>query len=586
MADYFGDESPWGAPLASTTDNLDLEGGWQSNPFVKDTEEDDPSSQVVNDLHSEPSSDNDGDFAARSGVTSGSNAPDLSSSAQFESSAPTISLNAPVESAEPTVYQEPVVRPRNAKKKRNGGLKIESATANPLGESVSKLGLDDVQLNHGVASPKLSSDIDLDTNPKDTPIAADYNGNNFSNSNISNASSVSNIDNASESINLPQLPLFKVTVSDPQRVGDLTNTHTEFTINMTTDCPEYEVKESCVQRRYREFVWLYNVLIHKHAGVVVPPPPEKQALGRFNEDFVQQRRQLLEQMLRKIVAHPLLYKDADVAQFLTSTDFQEYLKTRITRDEDLTAVVMQDDVESSTGSGGGGSSGFIGTLSGALSLSRGPEIDPWTVRKRQTLDQAELQLQKLLKSLNGVSQQRRQLSDSLMDFSNAVKTLGDVEPTNKLGGVLKSFAKIHARLAQIYERLRQQDLLSLETMLSEHLRLIGSMRHAVDNRQRVFTTAEASASDLERKQDKLNRAVGEDKILMLEEQVDQQALKAKEQHQQAARIAKLVEHELQRVSNERMTEFRNAVELYMENAIEAQKESIEVWENFYTQHFA
>ena len=58
----------------------------------------------------------------------------------------------------------------------------------------------------------------------------------------------------------------------------------------------------------------------------MPPPPEKQAVGRFNADFVESRRQSLERMLNKIAAHPTLQHDADLKLFLESEAFNVDVK--------------------------------------------------------------------------------------------------------------------------------------------------------------------------------------------------------------------------------------------------------------------
>jgi sorting nexin-1/2 len=63
-------------------------------------------------------------------------------------------------------------------------------------------------------------------------------------------------------------------------------------------------------------------------GTIVPPPPEKQAVGRFNADFVESRRQALERMLNKIAAHPALQRDSDLKLFLESESFNVDIKHR------------------------------------------------------------------------------------------------------------------------------------------------------------------------------------------------------------------------------------------------------------------
>ena len=55
--------------------------------------------------------------------------------------------------------------------------------------------------------------------------------------------------------------------------------------------------------------------------MVVPPVPEKSPFGRFDDQFVQQRRTALENCINKIANHPVLCKDADLKLFLESDTF-------------------------------------------------------------------------------------------------------------------------------------------------------------------------------------------------------------------------------------------------------------------------
>lgn len=60
--------------------------------------------------------------------------------------------------------------------------------------------------------------------------------------------------------------------------------------------------------------------------MVVPPPPEKQAVGRFDTNFVESRRAALERMLNKTAAHPTLQHDGDLKLFLESEAFNVDVK--------------------------------------------------------------------------------------------------------------------------------------------------------------------------------------------------------------------------------------------------------------------
>lgn len=94
--------------------------------------------------------------------------------------------------------------------------------------------------------------------------------------------------------------------------------------------PEFEVK-----RRYRDFLWLYNTLHANNPGIVVPPPPEKQAVGRFESNFVEARRAALEKMLNKAAAHSTLQHDADLKLFLESESFNNDIKHKERKEPNL-----------------------------------------------------------------------------------------------------------------------------------------------------------------------------------------------------------------------------------------------------------
>ena len=50
---------------------------------------------------------------------------------------------------------------------------------------------------------------------------------------------------------------------------------------MKTECPGFKQRQFSAQRRFREFLWLAEQLAANNPGVVVPPAPEKHAIGIF-----------------------------------------------------------------------------------------------------------------------------------------------------------------------------------------------------------------------------------------------------------------------------------------------------------------
>ena len=58
-----------------------------------------------------------------------------------------------------------------------------------------------------------------------------------------------------------------------------------------------------VIRRYSDFAWLSSEISRQCPGIIVPPLPEKQSVGRFSSDFVESRRRSLEKFLQRVAAH-------------------------------------------------------------------------------------------------------------------------------------------------------------------------------------------------------------------------------------------------------------------------------------------
>ncbi len=130
-------------------------------------------------------------------------------------------------------------------------------------------------------------------------------------------------------------PSFSIYVGDPHKVGDLTSSHTEYSVTTKTTSKGYRNPEFTVSRRYRDFLWLYTQLHNNNPGLIIPPPPEKQAVGRFQADFVESRRAALERMLNKTASHPILQHDSDLKLFLESDAFNVDIKNKERKDVPL-----------------------------------------------------------------------------------------------------------------------------------------------------------------------------------------------------------------------------------------------------------
>ncbi|EGR28318.1 sorting nexin 1, putative, partial [Ichthyophthirius multifiliis] len=70
-----------------------------------------------------------------------------------------------------------------------------------------------------------------------------------------------------------------------------------------------------VLRRFSDFEWLYNQLVNKYGGFLVPLLPEKNILTKFNKEtmnFSNDRKKNLEYFLQKLINHSFLQQTEEL----------------------------------------------------------------------------------------------------------------------------------------------------------------------------------------------------------------------------------------------------------------------------------
>ncbi|KAA8644558.1 hypothetical protein EYZ11_001461 [Aspergillus tanneri] len=367
-------------------------------------------------------------------------------------------------------------------------------------------------------------------------------------------------------------PTFAITVGDPHKVGDLTSSHIVYQVRTKTTSKAYRQPEFTVSHRYRDFLWLYNSMHNNNPGVVVPPPPEKQAVGRFDTNFVESRRAALERMLNKIAAHPILQHDSDLKIFLESESFTLDVKNKENREPDLG---QSKGMFSSFGISVGGGGKFV-------------EHDDWFHDRKIYLDALENQLKALMKAIDTVAAQRKGLAEAAGDFSASLHSLAAVELSPALSSPLDGLSDLQLRIRELYERQAQQDVLTLGITIDEYLRLIGSIKTAFSQRQKAFHSWHTAESEMQKRkntQEKLLRQgkTQQDRLNQVNADVADAERKVHQARLLFEDMGRLMRNELQRFEKEKVEDFKSGVETFLESAVEAQKELIELWETFLLQ---
>lgn len=90
-----------------------------------------------------------------------------------------------------------------------------------------------------------------------------------------------------------------------------------------------------VSRRYKHFDWLHERLQDKFTTIPIPSLPDKQISGRYQDDFIQNRRIQLQSWVNRICRHPVLSQSTVWKHFITCKDEKQWKngKRRAEKDE-------------------------------------------------------------------------------------------------------------------------------------------------------------------------------------------------------------------------------------------------------------
>ena len=87
------------------------------------------------------------------------------------------------------------------------------------------------------------------------------------------------------------------------------------TYRLTTTLKKTSTTSTC-RKRFSHFIALRAAMVEAKPGLVIPPLPEKSVMNRFESDFVEDRRLMLEVFLNRVVNHPVAVMLPALAQFL------------------------------------------------------------------------------------------------------------------------------------------------------------------------------------------------------------------------------------------------------------------------------
>ena len=355
---------------------------------------------------------------------------------------------------------------------------------------------------------------------------------------------------------------FCVRVGDPQRVGDPMTAHVVYTVRVQTNAPWLSRPEYSVLRRYNDFRWLHAAMVHNHPGVVVPPIPEKVKVGRFAPELVEFRRRFLERALLKMLQHPILQQDDDLALFLKSGN--------------LTADVHQRDLRK----------GPVVTpeyktyfgWSHAFHQYRFQEPDDWFISQLNYLSQFETRMSEICDALTNLSHKRAELADAYLQLYHSLVALSSSGMSRSVSTCFAILADMKKRSAQACTQLADHEANVFGLALYEYERLVGSIRKAFQSREEVWQSWQCAEDELSRVRSKYAKSnethIDTQNHALTHTQLAYAALSTR--FEEVTRLCKL---EVERFECGKAQEIREAFEEYVRVFSTVQRDILDEWEH-------
>jgi len=108
-------------------------------------------------------------------------------------------------------------------------------------------------------------------------------------------------------------------IASPKKQNKLKGLKTFIAYQMTPTFTNIQVS-----RRYKHFDWLHQRLEEKFTLIPIPPLPDKQISGRYEDSFIEHRMAQLQNWVNRICRHPVLSQSEVWQHFLTCTDDKQW----------------------------------------------------------------------------------------------------------------------------------------------------------------------------------------------------------------------------------------------------------------------
>jgi len=381
-----------------------------------------------------------------------------------------------------------------------------------------------------------------------------------------------------------------ITVSDPVQHSEGVNKYTSYRVDVRPQGNDLSQTQAftAVLRRYSDFLWLFEKLQDERAGAIVPPLPEKKPTGRFNPQFIEDRRRSLERFLRRVAVHPELQDCGCLDTFLRADD----VTFHAAKHSKNNVVLQQSAMMGSMAHPGappqlmpkpkkeGFKRWFAETktsISGDLVRSPDDELFEEIQRYVHGLD---MQMKNVQTQASGLVRKGKEIANGLFEFGLAFNLLGQSE-ADALGDALGKVGETADRLSVLSAEHADREAAEFEDPLVDIIKTIHSVKMALQKRHEKRLTYSTCLQSVESKQHslaKLRAQIGmETKAYSTEMSLRRAQDNAELARDDFAATSQRVLREVDRFKRETAEDMRRTVLEYIRMQVEYNKRMEEIW---------
>jgi sorting nexin-1/2 len=352
-----------------------------------------------------------------------------------------------------------------------------------------------------------------------------------------------------------------------------------YRITTKTTLSIFKKPEFTVNRRFSDFLGLHTKLVqkHLHLGIIIPSPPEKDAVSMAKvkiskdetlpADFIDRRRALLERFLNRLVRHDKLIEDSDVREFLE-------MPNDLPKSKDTQAL------------SGAGVLRALSNISSSVTklATKTSEQDQWFEEKHTVVVDLQSHLKHTYNQFSTLFATRKEAGQALKQFSTSINHLATTEEQPSLSGALIEFANLEEKLDQINNDYTLKEYSILTELIKEYISLLDMILLVFNERIKLHQQWLQAEDTLKKKREaktKLEQSPkGADKIPQAEMEIRDWEGKVEHSKEDFERISSTIKEEMEVFEQTRIEDFKKSIDDYLKNILEQQEKVLQLWEDY------